>query len=353
MNFSKEERIDMIYVLGEAQKNCLLACRLYQMKYPDRRQPNTTAFKNVMNAFDNTGNVEYTKRVVKSRRIAEDKQLDVLLHVHDDPHLSSRQICHLTDISQSSVNRITRKNKYHPYHIQLHQELEEQDFQRRIVFCNTVNQKITENPNFLFNVMFSDEATFHNNGFVNKHNMHYYAMQNPHWVREINIQNRWSLNVWCGILGNKIIGPYFFERSLTGSLYLEFLRTQLPNLLEDIGECVRNNMWLQQDGAPAHYHNEVRLYLNQVYPEKWIGRGGFIPWPPRSCDLTPLDFYFWGYVKEAVYRECPTTLENMKDRIRNVCRNISADVLTNVRSEIQRRLNICLREDGRIFEHLL
>jgi hypothetical protein len=30
----------------------------------------------------------------------------------------------------------------------------------------------------------------------------------------------------------------------------------------------------------------------------WFGRGGKIAWPPRSPDLTPLDFSVWGYIKE-------------------------------------------------------
>jgi len=42
-------------------------------------------------------------------------------------------------------------------------------------------------------------------------------------------------------------------------------------------------------------------------------------WPPRSLDLNPLNFYFWGYIKQKVYAEVPTTAENMKNRIRETC----------------------------------
>jgi hypothetical protein len=35
---------------------------------------------------------------------------------------------------------------------------------------------------------------------------------------------------------------------------------------------------------------------------RWIGRGGPIAWPPRSPDLTPLDIFLWGYVKNTVYQ---------------------------------------------------
>jgi hypothetical protein len=47
-------------------------------------------------------------------------------------------------------------------------------------------------------------------------------------------------------------------------------------------------MHFQQDGAPPH-------------PGRWIGRAAPLPWPPRSPDLTPLDFFLWGFVKDRVY----------------------------------------------------
>ncbi|KAH1008147.1 hypothetical protein HUJ05_008728 [Dendroctonus ponderosae] len=56
----------------------------------------------------------------------------------------------------------------------------------------------------------------------------------------------------------------------------------------------RTNMWLQLDGAPPHYHCEVRQFLNANFRNRWIGRNGFQNWPPRPPDLTPLDFFLWG-----------------------------------------------------------
>jgi hypothetical protein len=51
----------------------------------------------------------------------------------------------------------------------------------------------------------------------------------------------------------------------------------------------RMHMVFQHDGAPAHYSRLV-THLNLTFLERWIGRGGHVPWPPRSPDLTPLDF---------------------------------------------------------------
>ena len=60
-------------------------------------------------------------------------------------------------------------------------------------------------------------------------------------------------------------------------------------------------MWYQHDGALAHFSIAARQVLNDKYPNRWIGRGGPVPWPPRSPDLTPLDFFIWGPMKSLVY----------------------------------------------------
>ena len=196
MYFSKNELIDMIYVLGEADKNCLLAERLYRTKYPERRTPSPRSFQNLMERFDSTGSVEYSKhKVVNKIATNDEKELEILLQVQENPQISSRKLASLCDTSRSTANRTTCKYKYHPYHIELHQELQDQDFQRRVTYCQWLRAQIGVNQKFLKFIMYSDEARFRSIGAVNRHNMHYYATENPHWVREVRHQNHWSFNV--------------------------------------------------------------------------------------------------------------------------------------------------------------
>lgn len=189
--------------------------------------------------------------------------------------------------------------------------------------------------------------------FDNRHNCHYWSDENPHWVRTIDHQHRWSVNVWCGIVDSQIIGPHFFDQSLNGERYLQFLQHDLPGLLDDVAYATRLTMWFQQDGAPPHFARIVRNFLDERYPEKWIGRGGPVPWPPRSPDLTSPDFFLWGYVKDVVFRNPPTTREDMKDRIREACRAIPLAVLEATVRNFEKRVNLCIRENGRHFEHLM
>ncbi|GFY30029.1 transposable element Tc3 transposase [Trichonephila clavipes] len=59
-----------------------------------------------------------------------------------------------------------------------------------------------------------------------------------------------------------------------------------------------------------------------MVPDRLISRFGPVNWPPRSCDLTPLDYFLWGYVKSLVYADKPQTLDHLEDNIRRVIADI-------------------------------
>ena len=91
-------------------------------------------------------------------------------------------------------------------------------------------------------------------------------------------------------------------------------------------------MVYQHDGAPAHYAVRVRQLLNRVFPGRWMGRGSTrlpapVAWPPRSPDLTPLDFWVWGYMKQRISTQDfrPRTLEELKEAIRRVVVDMNAN----------------------------
>jgi hypothetical protein len=67
----------------------------------------------------------------------------------------------------------------------------------------------------------------------------------------------------------------------------------------------------------------ARAVVDEKYPNRWIGRGGLVAWLPRSPDLTPMDFFTWGTVKDIVYRTPPTTPEGMRQRFTQAFRPIN------------------------------
>jgi hypothetical protein len=76
--------------------------------------------------------------------------------------------------------------------------------------------------------------------------------------------------------------------------YVDFLQSEIPLLLEEVPLAKRLRMVFQHDGAPAHYNRLVTHHLNLTFPERWIGCGGYIQWPPKSPEYIPLDFVY-GY----------------------------------------------------------
>ncbi|KAL1514398.1 hypothetical protein ABEB36_003659 [Hypothenemus hampei] len=112
-------------------------------------------------------------------------------------------------------------------------------------------------------------------------------------------------------------------------------------------------MWFQHDGCPAHYSAVAREVLNRNFNGRWIGRFGPVNWPARSPDLTSPDFFLWGYLKDQVYKEIPTTREDMILRIINACANIPEDTLLRCEESFKTRINKCIEVQGHHFEHLL
>ncbi|EFN63936.1 hypothetical protein EAG_13319, partial [Camponotus floridanus] len=68
--------------------------------------------------------------------------------------------------------------------------------------------------------------------------------------------------------------------------------------------------------------------------------------PPRSPDLTPCDFFLWGYLKQIIYKVPVTDVNDLQQRIRSACDNVTPEMLKNVEKETMRRLQQCILHDG-------
>ncbi|GFS83884.1 uncharacterized protein TNCV_2363231 [Trichonephila clavipes] len=89
-------------------------------------------------------------------------------------------------------------------------------------------------------------------------------------------------------------------------------------------------LWFQQDGATCHTARATIDLLKDTFGDRLISRFGPVDWPPRSCDLTPLVYFLWGYVKSVVYADKPQTLDHLKDNIRCVIADIRPQRLEKV-----------------------
>ncbi|KAJ4442543.1 hypothetical protein ANN_04130 [Periplaneta americana] len=142
---------------------------------------------------------------------------------------------------------------------------------------------------------------------------------------------------------------------LNGEIYPAFLERGLHGLVHDIPLATRVNLRFMHDGAPAHYCRNVRAYLNAVYPDQWIGRAGPTPWPARSPDMNPLDFYLWGRLKSLVYTFVVPNVEVLQQRIEHACGIVCNELngLCIVQRSLRRRAEVCPQVEGQYFEHAL
>ena len=98
-----------------------------------------------------------------------------------------------------------------------------------------------------------------------------------------------------------------------------------------------------------HWALVTRDFMNQSLPNKWIGRASdedaaLIHWPPRSPDLTPLDFYLLGFIKTKVYTSpMPKNLTQLRQRIKYVIEEITPATLKRVWGNLERRLVITIK----------
>ncbi|GFV67186.1 transposable element Tc3 transposase [Trichonephila clavipes] len=98
-------------------------------------------------------------------------------------------------------------------------------------------------------------------------------------------------------------------------------------------------LWFQQDGAICHTARATIDLLKDTFGDRLISRFGPVNWPPRSCDLTPLDYFLWGYVKSLVYADKPQTLDHLEDNIRLVIADIRRQMLEKVIEKSTSRLD--------------
>ncbi|GFV11270.1 putative transposase [Trichonephila clavipes] len=164
--------------------------------------------------------------------------------------------------------------------------------QARRRFVEWAQNEIAVVPDFHKRILFSDVAHFWLNGYVNKKNCRIWSEANPRVYVETPLHPE-KLTVWCAFWAGAVV----------------------PRR--------RRNM--------SHtFHATIIDLLKDTFGDRLISRFGPVNWPPRSCDLPPLDYFLWGYVKSLVYTDKPQTLGHLKDNIRRVIADIRPQMLEKV-----------------------
>jgi hypothetical protein len=335
---SLEEKIQIV-ILYVKFENCEEVRRQWK-NYFDSNAPDPKTIKHLYERFQQTGSVADLPRSGRPSTSATPERLEeVQFLIEQNPRTSVSAGAAALDIPRSSYHALLKKLDLHPYRPQRVPQLLDDDWDRRTEFCDTMLIRFHENPTLLDHILWSDESMFYLNGTVSRHNDVVWDSANPH--NQLEVRNtQQSVMVWCGLTSDSLVGPHFFEGGVGAAQYLEMLNTTLWPFAR------YKRLTFQQDGAPAHYALDVRAWLDEKFPSRWIGRRGPTEWPARSPDLTPCDFFLWGYLKERVYRERPATIPELRDRIAQCCAEIPANLLAKVCQSVPDRFRQCVASQG-------
>ena len=91
-----------------------------------------------------------------------------------------------------------------------------------------------------------------------------------------------------------------------------------PTLLK-----IRPNCYAFEDKAELHCASVRNSDVN------FISRNSNVNWPPRTCDLTPCDFFLWGFAKSPVYANKPETIPELQDVIGEIQPYLHEKVIEN------------------------
>ena len=222
MHLSERERITLLTMrgYGDNVRSYEAVAALFNNTFPNRLPITKSTVQRTVARFEQTGSVKDRPRAGRSKTASnDDKNIEVLQSFVENPHTSIRKTSQQCDISKSTVQTTLKKYNYHPIKIRLVQELSENDYNKRMEFCEEMMRRFDGDNNFFNWIVFSDEATFELHGSVNRHNCRYWSDENPHWMRDSHTQYPQKLNVWAGILGNTIIGPFFLNENINAERY--------------------------------------------------------------------------------------------------------------------------------------
>ncbi|GFV63714.1 RNase H domain-containing protein [Trichonephila clavipes] len=167
---------------------------------------------------------------------------------------------------------------YSQFGLAIHQN----DHQARRRFVEWAQNEIAVVPDFHKRILFSDEAHFWLNGYVNKQNCRISSEANPQVYVETPLHPE--------------------KLTVNGDLY----RAMITNFfIPELNNHDVQELWFQQDGATCHTTRVTIDLLKDTFGDRLISRFGPVNWPPRSRDLTLLDYFLWGYVTSLVYADKP------------------------------------------------
>lgn len=350
--FTDEQETWIVLEFG-AVRNCLAVRRRFRTKFhvAPRKIPSVVAFQRIIGRFHSTlGHVR--PAVPKGRPPISEETVDAVRQylapfVERKEAVSLRLIAESLHISISTVWRVLRKRlHWYPYKPHAVVPLGFKHRSERREFSEWLLGKDERFPD---RVIWTDEKWFTLSQAPNRQNERYWAPCNPNVDVECKVQGERKVMCWAAIVGGQVMIHWFDQgASVNGSTYMDVLENVLWPKVRAVAE--ERGLWFQQDGATVHTTRQARAWLNEAFRGRVISRLTDHPWPARSPDLSPLDFWFWSVALTELRRRPPHDLEELKQTVEAFADSLDEDEVLRAVRNVRTRARACMRNRGGGFE---
>lgn len=207
--YSIREYYDMLRALARVDENFREAPQEYVriVEDPDRI-PREETFRALRDRVLQTGNLlpDHGNAGRRRTRIPEDLRNRILEQFRLNPNLSTRLCAVRFELNHLDIHKILKEECLHPFHFKKVQHLVGQDdYNRRLVFAVDFLEQQRLVPDYVSLILWSDECNFTPEGMFNTKNYVTWTDLNPHLVAQVRTQYKWTINVWAGIIDNKLV----------------------------------------------------------------------------------------------------------------------------------------------------
>ena len=317
-------------------------------KYP-RLVPSLCAFRSAIARFNETASAKPSSGGGSNKSVRTvENILRVKNAIEEDMTLSVRALSLQLDLKQTTVWEILRKDlKMFPYKAKTTTSLQPRHKLDRIEFARWL---LEEPEDFPESIIFTDEKNFEEKTRPNKQNERYWSDVDPEVLDDCRVVGGQKVMCWAAIIDGQVIVHWFEigERENQHS-YLDMLKTTLwPKIRRNV-----RRYWFQQDGARCHTTNLVLDWLQTKFGERVISGRTQHPWPAKSPDLAPNDYWLWSIILQEIRKVKPASLEELKLVVNNFCESLDPDEVRRAVRHIRRRAEACIQAEGGHFEHKL
>ncbi|XP_067012966.2 uncharacterized protein [Anabrus simplex] len=133
--YMSNELVDMLLIFGECHRNDRQAATLYAQRYPERRHPDRSMFRNVEKRLRQHGSLHVTTRPLRTRQRDPNEVNMVREAIAAEPHTSTRALAQTLGIHHVKVHRIIKEDR----------RLQPDGHAHRQAFCESIAKQVSEN----------------------------------------------------------------------------------------------------------------------------------------------------------------------------------------------------------------